>query len=338
MPPQACHHHNVPPEANGSSTPEAILPQNCAPNPIGRAQRQQRPPVWYHDDNGEYIDFGGIDLEDDISKEEPPPKSCVPSQHTVQFPAVPSCNILVAVPVPGSAAQTAPGPLQTSIGLGVAQNVAPAQPLASRTAPNARTCHLPGAKLTSVNIHHFFEKIKKVSTTCCQCKVRAEVHKETWRSYWYSPSMSNTSLHTHIVNWHLEEYLILAEEHEWTLRAALTQSDFDIHKLPPPPAPEPSDAAPGNFLMPGWHLRQGCDGVPEFTVAAMHKQIIWFIVADDQSINVIECPEFHHLILLLHQDLQDTDIPHHTKLHELILEAWRDYFRILKQDLAKALG
>ncbi|KIK15581.1 hypothetical protein PISMIDRAFT_114951, partial [Pisolithus microcarpus 441] len=25
-------------------------------------------------------------------------------------------------------------------------------------------------------------------------------------------------------------------------------------------------------------------------------------------------------------------------LHELILEFWRDYFRILKQDLAKALG
>ncbi|KAI6044304.1 hypothetical protein EDC04DRAFT_2890097 [Pisolithus marmoratus] len=150
--------------------------------------------------------------------------------------------------------------------------------------------------------------------------------------------MSNASLHTHIVNWHLEEYLVLAEEHEWTLRVALTQSDFDIHKLPPPPAPEPGDAAPGNFLMLGQHLRQGYDGVLEFTVAAMHKQIIWFIVTDNQSINVIECPEFHHLILLLCQDLQDTDIPHHTKLCELILEAWRDYFRILKQDLVKALG
>ncbi|KIK25338.1 hypothetical protein PISMIDRAFT_9694 [Pisolithus microcarpus 441] len=168
--------------------------------------------------------------------------------------------------------------------------------------------------------------------------------------------MSNALLCVHIVNWHLEEYLILAEEHKWsiqidivqnaftagytfrTLKVALTQSGFDIHKLPPAPAPEPGDASPGDFLMPAWHLRQGCDGIPEFTIAAMHEQIVQFIVTDDQSINVIECPEFRHLILLLHQDLQETDIPHRTKLHELILEAWRDYFRILKQDLAKALG
>ncbi|KIK21006.1 hypothetical protein PISMIDRAFT_12527 [Pisolithus microcarpus 441] len=315
---------------------------------------------------------------DDPSEEEPPPKRRIPSQHT-QFPAVPSCNFLATVPVPGSGAQTAPGPLQTNIGLAVAEGVVPAHPLASRTAPNARVHHLPGAKPlpTSVDVHHFFEKIKDISTTCCQCKVQAEVHNESWHSYCYSPSMSNASLCVHIVNWHLEEYLVLAEEHKWsiqidivqnaftagllssvllrqsptlteaggtqgytfrTLKVALTQSGFDIHKLPPAPAPEPGDTSPGDFLMPAWHLRWGHDGIPEFTIAAMREQIVWFIVADDQSINVIECPKFRHLILLLRQDLQETDIPCRTKLHELILEAWRDYFRILKQDLVKALG
>jgi len=53
-----------------------------------------------------------------------------------------------------------------------------------------------------------------------------------------------------------------------------------------------------------------------------------------QSINVIECPEFHYLLCLLHKDLRETDIPHRTKLCELILEVWKFYFQVVKQDLA----
>jgi len=60
--------------------------------------------------------------------------------------------------------------------------------------------------------------------------------------------------------------------------------------------------------------------------------LISFIVADDQvrcvvfsiflslilfqSINVMECPEFRNLLLLLRPDLADKDIPHRTKLHQ----------------------
>jgi hypothetical protein len=53
-----------------------------------------------------------------------------------------------------------------------------------------------------------------------------------------------------------------------------------------------------------------------------------------QSINVIECPEFRRLIRILRQDIRETDIPHRTKFRELILDAWREYFNVLKQDLA----
>ena len=52
-----------------------------------------------------------------------------------------------------------------------------------------------------------------------------------------------------------------------------------------------------------------------------------------QSINVVECPEFRQLLRLLRQELRDTDISRRTKLHELIIEAWRDYFQALKEDL-----
>ncbi|KAI6096501.1 hypothetical protein F5141DRAFT_1067660 [Pisolithus sp. B1] len=105
------------------------------------------------------------------SEEEPPPKQPILPWHT-QHPAVPFHDLLGAFQVPGSTTQTAPGPLQAGIGLGVTEGVTPVPPLVSRTVPNTRVHHLPGVKPlpTSVNVHHFFEKTKDVSTTWHQCK------------------------------------------------------------------------------------------------------------------------------------------------------------------------
>ena len=48
----------------------------------------------------------------------------------------------------------------------------------------------------------------------------------------------------------------------------------------------------------------------------------------------MECREFHNLLLLLWQDLEEKDIPHGTKLHEAIVAAWKSWFITLKSDLA----
>ncbi|KIK74715.1 hypothetical protein PAXRUDRAFT_174875, partial [Paxillus rubicundulus Ve08.2h10] len=40
------------------------------------------------------------------------------------------------------------------------------------------------------------------------------------------------------------------------------------------------------------------------------------------------------LLLLLHQDLKDSQIPHHTKIHEDIISAWQRYFMVLQAELA----
>ncbi|KIM87796.1 hypothetical protein PILCRDRAFT_85650 [Piloderma croceum F 1598] len=69
-----------------------------------------------------------------------------------------------------------------------------------------------------------------------------------------------------------------------------------------------------------------------------HQHIVNFIVVDDQSLNVIECPEFRALLLLLCSDLKETMVPHRTKLRELIIQAWRRYFQILKHNLVNAIG
>jgi len=79
-------------------------------------------------------------------------------------------------------------------------------------------------------------------------------------------------------------------------------------------------------------------GRPVFTRAALVRALINFVVADDQSINVIECREFRDLLLLLRSDLQDKDIPHRTKLREAIIETWESHFKALRLELADAVG
>ncbi|KAF8546659.1 hypothetical protein OG21DRAFT_1374340, partial [Imleria badia] len=37
-------------------------------------------------------------------------------------------------------------------------------------------------------------------------------------------------------------------------------------------------------------------------------------------------------------DLRDNEIPHRTKLHKLVLKAWKEYFVAVKQNLANAAG
>lgn len=48
----------------------------------------------------------------------------------------------------------------------------------------------------------------------------------------------------------------------------------------------------------------------------------------------MECPEFRQLLLLLREDLEEDLIPRRTKIHELIIKAWREYFEVLRSDVA----
>lgn len=53
-----------------------------------------------------------------------------------------------------------------------------------------------------------------------------------------------------------------------------------------------------------------------------------------QSLYIIECPEFRQLLLLMRQDLHDSDILRRTKLRELVIKVWNEYLEVVKQDLA----
>jgi len=57
-----------------------------------------------------------------------------------------------------------------------------------------------------------------------------------------------------------------------------------------------------------------------------------------QSFNVIDCIEFRALLMLLQSKLKKTMIPHRTKIHQLIIEAWNQYFHVLRGDLAVSVS
>jgi len=52
----------------------------------------------------------------------------------------------------------------------------------------------------------------------------------------------------------------------------------------------------------------------------------------------MECHEFRNLLLLLWEDLEEKDIPHHTKLREAIITAWQSWFTGLKRELAVGIA
>jgi len=87
-----------------------------------------------------------------------------------------------------------------------------------------------------------------------------------------------------------------------------------------------------------------------FSPKAFMWHLVNFVIADDQvsklyhhlllsltsvwSLNVVECPEFCQLLLLLQESLEDKDIPHWTKFHKLIIDTWIAHFAVLKKELA----
>ena len=160
----------------------------------------------------------------------------------------------------------------------------------------------------------------------------------------YSPSTMTGTLWGHIDKWHLLEYIEIAldPQRDWQILVSgvkkalklgysldglkdIVKQNGNLNNLLPPPtnSTAPEDGA----------LKKRAN-IPPFSLSSLHQHLVEFIVADDQALNIVECNEFRCLLLFLREDLKDTDIPHRTKIKTDIIEAWKEYFVILKQDLA----
>ncbi|KAG1817371.1 hypothetical protein EV424DRAFT_1347958 [Suillus variegatus] len=157
-------------------------------------------------------------------------------------------------------------------------------------------------------------------------------------------SAKPASCRAHAFNEHTNIYLEEAERQHWhvhtssclktflddgwtitTLHQRLKDPAYTLDSLGTPPTPS---------SLPGTSLSAPDDVLSDFTLDEMHKQIVKFIVADDQAISIIECPEFRHLIRLLRPSLNETNLFHRTKVCELVIDAFHEYFNALKKDLA----
>lgn len=184
----------------------------------------------------------------------------------------------------------------------------------------------------------------------------------------FSVKTANGPLRYHLEVRHTLVYLEMLEKNRWnvqskllkaafsaghsynSLRLALSNPEITINSLPPPPPLQPGDSTPA-----GIGQRPKADlgaGLPEFSLAVLQDCLVKFIVEYDevcnivhscsvplivapicQAINVVECPAFRRLLLVLRQDLQDSDIPHRTKVHDLIVTAWEKCFDMIKLEL-----
>jgi hypothetical protein len=153
------------------------------------------------------------------------------------------------------------------------------------------------------------------------------------RKWEYLSNTGNTPLRGHVKRFHLLLYLILAEEHGWSIFVVSVKLAFKMGYT----LAEMCKVVKGGTKLSNLPKRAAgassttlagpCDGglIPEFTHATFVQHLVSFIVADDQaspctislfltdnsqqSINVIECLEFRCLLLLLCQELHEKDIP-----------------------------
>ncbi|KAF5367905.1 hypothetical protein D9757_011237 [Collybiopsis confluens] len=72
---------------------------------------------------------------------------------------------------------------------------------------------------------------------------------------------------------------------------------------------------------------------PVYSKEAMVDAIMYHIIADDESIEVIESPFFRTLIRTLRNDLKDSDIPKADSMRQRIEEALEEYLDKLKQEI-----
>jgi len=146
-------------------------------------------------------------------------------------------------------------------------------------------------------------------------------------NYFYGWKTANGNLRSHLLGQHPKEYDKAVINHKWQYKLSTQSGNASTH--------------PRNAV-----IRE----VLPFSPEVFLEHLVRFIVADDQvclilpfilscshvskSICVIECPEFRQLCMVLQETLIDTDIPHHDKMRETIVNHWWKSFEDLKLELS----
>ena len=160
----------------------------------------------------------------------------------------------------------------------------------------------------------------------------------------YSAGTVTEMLWGHITKWHLIEYLKIASNpnRQWQIQLSNVEVVISLgYTFDEPKEIVKKDGKLNNLLSHSTNSTTPDDAASKnwanilpFSLPQLHKHLVNFIVADDQSLSVLECKEFQCLLLFLREDLKDINIPHCIKIKMDIIRVWKDYFVNLKQDLS----
>ncbi|KAH9055112.1 hypothetical protein EDB83DRAFT_2316248 [Lactarius deliciosus] len=106
-------------------------------------------------------------------------------------------------------------------------------------------------------------------------------------NYFYAKSTGISNLRRHLNNLHCTEYDLAAAKYNWPPKLSSQSGVASTHndrKLRNP-------------------------DIPPFSPSSFLDHLARFIVMDDQSIRVVECPKFRQLCMVLHETLVNADIP-----------------------------
>ncbi|KAI0293994.1 hypothetical protein BC826DRAFT_362364 [Russula brevipes] len=155
---------------------------------------------------------------------------------------------------------------------------------------------------TAEDIEHFFTRGSQSASTktiCKPCQKRALSDPSYRVNFQFSASTSTSTLRVHLDHEHKDEYLRLHLARGWTT------------VLPSMKATDNADTVPN----PGSKAQSPAP----FSQEAFLEHLVNFIVASDQSIDIVESPEFRRLLFTCDRSFRKTTSPGKQRLESISL-------------------
>ncbi|KAJ7482847.1 hypothetical protein B0H11DRAFT_1807231, partial [Mycena galericulata] len=76
----------------------------------------------------------------------------------------------------------------------------------------------------------------------------------------------------------------------------------------------------------------------EFSLPGFYERLVKWIAVDDQALDVVDCPELRDLLMFIGAQLEDEDIPHRTKLSQLIASRFHTEYTKMINEIQNSVG
>ncbi|KAK7014542.1 ribonuclease H-like domain-containing protein, partial [Favolaschia claudopus] len=168
----------------------------------------------------------------------------------------------------------------------------------------------------------FFENSQDGSKRdCAFCKQRHSVNPRATAPKPFASSTSTGVLRRHLYEQHLEAWVEGCDR----LKIPITAKDATPHVN--------GYRERKNQATNGGSTSASDKKRTPFTQDGFVDAIVEWIVSDDQSINVIENEQLRNIFLMLRAELNDSDIPHRTKIRKRVIEIWDEHLSHLESEM-----